>query len=372
MEKASATRRSHPKYNMVRTVNDIITENSEKFMCGCEKFDKFVALHESDIACELNANSPQADCDLRSEHCGSMLHYLTTCAMTSVLHDNGFHLYEVLENKFETSKSNYSTLLESPSTLTDISQMRKTPRSQEASNQGASTSRYRAATNFFTPSTSTQERVVNPNIVHDMPHEDTRSQKQQDKDERTLCLDELHHKDMEYQLKITHVEYIDRDTRGISLLNYDLKKHSTFRKRKQFWIAYAGSDIRVVHEDFFSQHYIDDPDKERLFRDTWVHSTIQDNANKKLPLTIQQKQNIIKMAKATGYHPKDRIAYIRRDVDDNKFVWKAKTEANIEVIVDDAWVELNLMNPHCQWYNNTIAQQLTNEDINNPEKNRWV
>ena len=84
-----------------------------------------------------------------------------------------------------------------------------------------------------------------------MPHIDIRSQKQQDKDERTLCLDELHHKDMEYQLKITHVEYIDRDTRGISLPNYDLKKHSTFRKRKQFWIAYAGSDIRVVHEDFF-------------------------------------------------------------------------------------------------------------------------
>ena len=292
--------------------------------------------------------------------------------MTSVLHDNGLYLYEVLENKFETSKSNYSTLLESPSTLTDISQMRKTPRSQEASNQGASTSRYRAATNFFTPSTSTQERVVNPNIVHDMPHIDIRSQKQQDKDERTLCLDELHHEDMEYQLKITHVEYIDRDTRGISLPNYDLKKHSTFRKRKQFWIAYAGSDIRVVHEDFFSQHYIDYPDKERLFRDTWVHSTIQDNANKKLPLTIQQKQNIIKMATASGYHPKDRIAYIRRDVDDNKFVWKAKTEADIEVIVDDAWVELNLMNLNFQWYNNTIAQQLTNEDINNPEKNRWV
>ena len=57
---------------MVRTVNDIITENSEKFMCGCEKIDKFVALHESDIACELNANSPQTDCDLRSEHCWSM------------------------------------------------------------------------------------------------------------------------------------------------------------------------------------------------------------------------------------------------------------------------------------------------------------
>ena len=149
LEKAPATRRSNPRYNMVRTVNDVVTENSEKFSCGCEKFDKFVALHESDIACELNANSPQADCDLRSEHCGSMLHYLTTCAMTSVLHDNGLHLYEVLENKFETSKSNYSTLLESPSTLTDISQMRKTPRSQEASNQGASTSRYRAATNFL-------------------------------------------------------------------------------------------------------------------------------------------------------------------------------------------------------------------------------
>ena len=74
------------------------------------------------------------------------------------------------------------------------------------------------------------------------------------------------------------------------------------------------------------------------------------------------------MATASGYNPKDRIAYTRRDVDNNKFVWKAKTEADIEVIVDDTWVELNLMNPNCQWYNNTIAQQLTNEDINNPEK----
>lgn len=78
------------------------------------------------------------------------------------------------------------------------------------------------------------------------------------------------------------------------------------------------------------------------------------------------------MATATGYHPKDRISYIRRDVDYNKFVWKAKTEATIEVSLDDEWVELNLMNPHCQWYNNTIAQQLLNEDIDNPEKNRWV
>lgn len=65
-----------------------------------------------------------------------------------------------------------------------------------------------------------------------MPHVDLRNQKQQKEDERTLCLDELHHKDMEYQLKIKHVEYINRDTRGISLPNYDLKKHSQFRKRK--------------------------------------------------------------------------------------------------------------------------------------------
>ena len=84
-----------------------------------------------------------------------------------------------------------------------------------------------------------------------MSHEDTRKKKQQKKDERTLCIDEFHHKDMEYQLKITHVEYIDRDTRINSLPNYDIKKNSKFKKRKQFWIAYAGSDIRVVHEDFF-------------------------------------------------------------------------------------------------------------------------
>ena len=102
-----------------------------------------------------------------------MLHYLSTSAMTSVLHDNGLHIFDVLENKFETSKSNYSILLESPKTSTPMFQMKKTPRSEEASNQGASTSRFKAGTNFFTPSASTQERRVNHNIVHNMPHEDT-------------------------------------------------------------------------------------------------------------------------------------------------------------------------------------------------------
>ena len=142
---------------MLRTINDNITEHSEKFSCSCEKFDKFVALHEGAIASELNTQRSQADCDLRSEYCGSMLHYLSTSAMTSVLHDNVLHLFDVLENKFETSKSNYSILLESPKTSTPMFQMKKTPRSK-ASNQGASTSHFKGRTNFYTPSASTQER----------------------------------------------------------------------------------------------------------------------------------------------------------------------------------------------------------------------
>ena len=188
----------------------------------------------------------------------------------------------------------------------------------------------------------------------------------------SLCLDELHHKDMEYQLKITHVEYVNRDTRSIKLPNYDLKAHPEVRKRKKFWIAYAGSDIRVMHEDFFTKHYIDEPKQERLFRNSWVKTTMQQHENEKQALTINQKQNIIKMAFATGSHPNDRIAYIKRDVDDDKFVWKGKTEAGIEVNLEDEWVKLNIMNPHCQWYNRKLAHQLIDENIDNPEKHSWV
>ena len=94
--------------------------------------------------------------------------------MTSVLHENGLHLFDLLENKFKTSKSNYSKLLGSSSTSKPISQMRKTPRSQEKSNNEASTSRFRQATNFFKPSVTKQKRRVNSNIVHNMSHEDTR------------------------------------------------------------------------------------------------------------------------------------------------------------------------------------------------------
>ena len=121
LEKAPAAQRSNPEYNMLRTINDTITEHSEKFRCGCERFDKFVALHESAIASELNAQRSQADCDLRSEHCGSMLHYLSTSAMTSVLHDNGLHLFHILDKQFDKDKE---ALLELPSTVTPL-QMKK-------------------------------------------------------------------------------------------------------------------------------------------------------------------------------------------------------------------------------------------------------
>ena len=60
------------------------------------------------------------------------------------------------------------------------------------------------------------------------------------------------HTDMEYQLKITHVEYINRDTRNTSVPKYDLRRYPEFRATRKFWIAYAGADIRVIHKEFFS------------------------------------------------------------------------------------------------------------------------
>ena len=40
---------------MLRTVNDSITVQAEKFSCGCDQFDKFVILNEQSIIRELTS-----------------------------------------------------------------------------------------------------------------------------------------------------------------------------------------------------------------------------------------------------------------------------------------------------------------------------
>ena len=203
---------------------------------------------------------------------------------------------------------------------------------------------------------------------------DLRDKKQQKKEHKILKLAEWYHIDMEYQLKITHVEYINRDTRKPKLPKYDLRNHPNFRPKRKFWIAYAGDDIRAIHEEFFLQKIMDENGDVDLFNKTWVTSKVACQQNIKHPLTTDQRQNIVKLAKAAGYHPNDRVAYIRRDFDAEKniFVWRGKTEAGIEVILDQKWVELNLINAQRQWYCNTIGMQLYDENIDDPEKQEWV
>ena len=139
---------SVPSYKLLRLINDSITAKCEKFSCGCDKFDKFVTSNEKAIARELNAQKVQSDCDSRSEHCGSMLHYLTTGAMISVLHKNGLHLYNTLDKQLDIDKAK---LLELPSTSKPL-EIRKTPRS---ANLKASSSRFRAKTDFLLPRVQT-------------------------------------------------------------------------------------------------------------------------------------------------------------------------------------------------------------------------
>ena len=66
---------------------------------------------------------------------------------------------------------------------------------------------------------------------------------------------------------------------------------------------------------------------------------------------IKQKY-IEKCARASGYHPKNKIAFICRkfDTTENKARWEGNTEDDTEEFLDDGWFTTNIRYPNKEWY----------------------
>ena len=89
-------------------------------------------------------------------------------------------------------------------------------------------------------------------------------------------------KDYAYQIALTHVEYVDRATRGANPIPpFDYQNDKTLKKLKTFWLGYSDVKTKILHPDWIENVVIDHEDNVRILSPSWVAYAKQENCNNK-------------------------------------------------------------------------------------------
>ncbi len=78
-------------------------------------------------------------------------------------------------------------------------------------------------------------------------------------------------KDYAYQVALTHVEYVDRATRGANPIPpFDYQNDKTLKKLKTFWLGYSDVKTKVLQLWWIENAVIDNVDNVCIWSQTWV------------------------------------------------------------------------------------------------------
>ncbi len=183
------------------------------------------------------------------------------------------------------------------------------------------------------------------------------------------------YQDVEFQLKMDHIEYLNLLTCPASkkLPSFDLAKHKDLKGLSQHWLGYSGKQTRVLIPEWVTDGVVTLECKTKIFDQNWITFVKTNCQNQKLLISSDIRKNIQKYAHDSCFHPDDKIASVRRYYNraTNTCVWQGKTQANnIENISDD-WFKLNIQYSFNNYFVRHLEYQL---DIDVKENNNqpWV
>ena len=92
----------------------------------------------------------------------------------------------------------------------------------------------------------------------------------------------------------------------------------------------------MLYPEWIETVVIDHEDNVRILSPSWVVYTKQENCNKKIELTREQKNNLNQSTINDGYHPSFVILKVRYSHSSKQ--WKGLTVSNKSVTLRDDWI----------------------------------
>ena len=179
-------------------------------------------------------------------------------------------------------------------------------------------------------------------------------------------------KDVEFQLNMTHIEFVDLISRPPDkpAPKFDLMNHTALKGKSEYWIGYADKKAKILLPEFLTDAIITEDCQTKIFSEAWVDNVKKNLKNTKLVLSHQIRGNIEQFARDSCYHPDDQIVEVRYQFSSrlNKHVWQGKTEGNKIETLTNEWFELNIQYP----LNNFYVEQLEYMTFSNELTHPWV
>ena len=134
--------------------------------------------------------------------------------------------------------------------------------------------------------------------------------------EEDVALDEgkRTYQDVEFQLKMDHIEYVNLLTRPASkqFPSFDLAKHTNLKDQSQHWLGYSGKQTRVLIPEWITDGVVTLECRTKIFDQDWVTYVKTNLQNQKLIISNEVKTNILKYARDSCFYPDDKIASVQR------------------------------------------------------------
>ena len=183
------------------------------------------------------------------------------------------------------------------------------------------------------------------------------------------------YKDVEFQLKMDHIEYLNLLTCPASkkLPSFDLAKHKDLKGLSQHWLGYSGKETRVLIPEWVTDGVVTLECETKIFDQGWITYVKTNMQNEKLLISNEVKTSILKYAHDSCFHPDDKITSVRRycNKSTKACIWQGKTQANnIEKISDD-WFKLNIRYSFNNYFVKYLEYQL-NIDVKENNNQPWV
>ena len=104
-------------------------------------------------------------------------------------------------------------------------------------------------------------------------------------------------KDVEFQLQMTHIEFVDLISRPTTRLvpQFDLINHKDLKHANKYWIGYAGKKAKILLPEFVTDAIITEECQIPIFPKKWIENVLKHSRNEKLILANQIKKTFFRM-----------------------------------------------------------------------------